>query len=131
MKAHHQSLLSDLIFLAHADGKLDQREINFIHTVGKRMKLTEEEVNILFENPQPSVPLFTEMERIIHFHRLILVMNVDSETHDDEIVALRNFALKLGIRQGVLDQILSKMKLYNDKIIPSQDLIAIFNTYYN
>ncbi|HPF11659.1 MAG TPA: TerB family tellurite resistance protein [Flavobacteriaceae bacterium] len=129
--AHQKSLLSDLIFLAKADGIIDPSERDFIHRIGQRMGLDSNAIDALFQNPVPSVPLFTELERITHFHRLLLVMNVDRETHEKEIIALRNFGLKMGIRQGAIDQILQKMNDFEDKIIPSNELIAIFQTYYN
>ena len=58
-------------------------------------------------------------------------MNVDNETHEKEIVAVRNFGLKLGIRPGVLDQILQRMETYDNNVIPTEELMKIFQTYYN
>jgi uncharacterized tellurite resistance protein B-like protein len=129
--AHRKSLISDLIYLAKADGVVDTAEYDFIHRVGLRMGLDFDSIDDLFDNPQPSVTLFSEMDRITHFHKLLLVMNVDRETHEKEVIALRNFGLKMGIRPGAIDQILLKMNQYEDKIIPSQELIAIFQSYYN
>lgn len=130
-KSHNKSLLSDLIFLAKADGVIDNAEYDFIHRIGSRMGLNFDSIDDLFENPEPSVVLFTELERITHFHKLLLVMNVDKETHDEEVIALRNFGLKMGIPQGAIDQILYKMNQFEDKIIPPGELIAIFQSYYN
>ncbi len=129
--SNHKSLLSDLIFIANADGKIDASEYDFIHRIGARMGMDAEEIDELFTNPEPSSPLFSEMERITHFHKLLLVMNVDKVTHETEVVALRNFGLKMGIRPGAIDTILVRMEDYEDKIIPAQELIAIFQSYYN
>lgn len=128
---HYKSLISDLICLAKADDIVDTAEYDFIHRVGARMGLDFDVIEDLFENPQSSVNLFSEMDRIIHFHKLLMVMNVDQESHEKEIIVLRNFGLKLGIHPGAIDQILLKMNQYEDKIIPSQELIAIFQSYYN
>ncbi len=124
-------MLSDLIFLAKADGRVDEAEHDFIHRIGNRMGLDRESIEHLFQHPEPSVPLFTELERITHFHKLLLVMNVDRETHEKEVAALRNFGLRMGIRPRAIDQILERMEQYEDKIIPSNELIAIFQSYYN
>lgn len=129
--AHRKSLISDLIFLAKADGHVDSAEYDFIHRIGSRMGLDFDTIEDLFENPHSSVTLFSEMDRITHFHKLLLVMNVDRETHEKEVIALRNFGLKMGIRPGAIDQILSTMNQYEDKIIPAEELIAIFQSYYN
>lgn len=127
----NKSLLSDLIFIAKADGIIDAAEHDFIHRLGARMNLDFDTIENLFDQPLPTVPLLTELERILHFHKLLLVMNVDQETHEKEVIALRNFGLKMGILPGVIDQILTKMNEFEDKIIPSEELISIFRAHYN
>jgi hypothetical protein len=130
-KETNRALLSDLIILAKADEKVTDVEYDFIMRLASRMELSEAEVAELFDNPIPSIPLITELERLTHFYKLVLVMNVDRETHEREIIAVRNFGLKMGIRPGVIDQILLRMNEYEDKIIPSEELLKIFQTYYN
>ena len=73
----------------------------------------------------------TELQRITQFHRLLLVMNVDEQTHFIEIDALRNYGLKLGIRPEALEQILGEMGNYEGKLIPSERLVEIFKRFYN
>jgi len=128
---HKEALISDFIVLAKADDKITSSEYDFILRLAERMDVSKEKVDQLFANPMPSKPIFSEMERIVHFHKLVLLMNVDRETHEKEVVVLRNFGLKMGIRTGAIDQILTEMNNYDDKIIPSQELIKIFQTYYN
>ena len=130
-KEHSKALLSDLIILAKADEKVIDVEFEFIIHLAMRMHLTKEEVEELFRNPLPSKRFYTELDRITHFYKLVLVMNIDKETHDKEIIAIRNFGLKLGIRSGALNQILIRMNEFEDNIIPSEELIKIFRTYYN
>ena len=126
-----QAQISDFIFLAKSDDKVTDAEYGFILQLAKRMGVTEAEVRSLFKNPKPSKVLFTEIERITHFYKLVLLMNVDLETHEKEIVTVRNYGLKMGVRPGVIDQILLRMNSYEDKIIPSEELMKIFQTYYN
>ena len=130
-KKNNRAIISDLIVLAYADGKLTDPEYDFILQIALRLDLTVEDVDDLFVNISPTRPIFTELERISHFYKLVLLMNVDLETHEKEIIAIRNFGLKMGIRPGVFDQILLQMNNYKNKIIPSDDLIKIFQTYYN
>ncbi len=131
MDKNPKSLLSDLINMVMADGKINVSEVEFIQKIAKRMDISNKEVMALFENPQPSKPLYSEVERITHFYKLILVMNVDNETHEKEVIALKNFGLKMGIRPIVADQILKKMECYEDKIVPAEELLKIFKIYYN
>ena len=114
-----------------ADGKINPTEVEFIQKLAKRMDISDREVIDLFENPEPSPIAFSEVEKITHFYKLILMMNIDNETHIDEVVALKNFGLKMGIRPGVADQILYKMETYEDKVLPAGELLKIFKVYYN
>ena len=126
-----KALISDLIVMAQADEKVTPIEYDFIMRLALRMDLTKEEVEILFKNPLPSKKFYTELDRITHFYKLVLVMNIDEEAHEKEITAIRNFGLKLGVRPGVLNQILIRMNSFEDKIIPVEELLKIFKTYYN
>jgi ribosomal protein S25 len=58
-------------------------------------------------------------------------MNVDNETHAKEVIALKNFGLKMGIRPIVADQILKKLEQSEEKIVPAEELLKIFKIYYN
>ncbi|MBZ0326009.1 MAG: TerB family tellurite resistance protein [Altibacter sp.] len=130
-KETNRALLSDLILLAQADNKVTDSEYDFIIRIAEQMGLSEADVTELFDNPLPSKPQNSELQRLTHFYKLVLVMNVDRETHEKEIIAVRNFGLKMGIRPGVVDQILLRMNDYKDKIIPTEELLKIFQTYYN
>lgn len=125
------ALISDLINMAKADGKLSDAEYDFIQTLATRMQVSSKELDSLFKNPQPFQQLNSELERITHFYRLVLVMNLDQTAHANEVATLRSFGLKMGIRHDVVDQILVTMEKYEDRIIPAEKLLEIFKTYYN
>jgi uncharacterized tellurite resistance protein B-like protein len=119
MDRTNEALLSDLIVLAKADDKVTTSEYDFILTLAETMEIGKKAVDVLFKNPLPSVVQKTELDRITHFYKLILLMNVDHETHEKEITMIRDFGIKMGIRPGVMDQMLIKMEQYENKIIPS------------
>jgi uncharacterized tellurite resistance protein B-like protein len=125
------ALISDLIILAKADEKITPQEYDLIFRLAKRLGVTERKVELLLQNPVVSKPIFSELERIAHFHKLLSLMNVDGEVHEKEIIVLRNFGLKMGIRPGAIDQILIKMNEYEDKIIPTLELLNILKAHYN
>lgn len=131
MEKDPKSLLSDLIAMVKADSKIKQSEIQWIHKLAEKMGISFDEVLDLFENPKPSQLLYSEVDRITHFYRLALVMQVDQEIHTSEIEALKNFGLKMGIRPVVTDQILKKMADYESGILPAEELLNIFKIYYN
>lgn len=126
-----KALISDLIQLALADGKIMSSEYDFILRIAERMDVTKDEIDELIKDPLPSLPIVSEIERITHFHKLILLMNVDWEAHEKEVNMLRNFGLKLGIRPAAIDRILQLSQHYENKIVPSEEIIQIFQTYYN
>jgi hypothetical protein len=130
-KENNLALVSDLIVLARADDKVTLTEYDFIMRLAFRMDLEKNDVDQLFKNPLPTKNKFSELERITHFHKLVLLMNVDRETHDKEIIAIKNFGLKMGIREGLINQVLVEMEKHEDKVIPSEELIKIFKTFYN
>ncbi len=131
MEKDPKSLLSDLIIMVKADGKIKPSEIQLIQKLAKRLGVSMNEISQLFDSPKPSQPLYSEVDRITHFYRLALVMQVDQETHESEIGALKNFGLKMGIRPIVTDQIIKKMGQYRNGIVPAEELLNIFKIYYN
>jgi uncharacterized tellurite resistance protein B-like protein len=131
MDKTNEALLSDLIVLAKADNIVTESEYDLIFKLATAMDISKEVVDSLFETPVPSVVQESELQRITHFYKLMLVMNVDQEAHNKELVVIRNFGVKMGIRPGVIDQMLFKMEQYENKIIPSDEIMKIFQTYYN
>ena len=117
--------------MVKADGKIKPSEIQLIQKLAKRLGVSIDEISQLFDSPKPSQPLYSEVDRITHFYRLALVMQVDQETHESEIGALKNFGLKMGIRPIVTDQIIKKMGQYRNGIVPAEELLNIFKIYYN
>ncbi len=131
MEKDSKSLLSNLIKMVLADGKIAPAEVAFIKQLASRMGISPEETTKLLKDPQPSKPIYSEVDRITHFYKLMLVMRVDGETHKDELVVLKNFGLKMGIRPVVSEQILRKMDKYPQGILPPEELLDIFKIYYN
>ena len=130
-KEEKLGLLSDLIASAQADHHISEEEYQFIMTLARRFEIDKETVHDLFHNPVDSKPIVTELGRITHFHKLVLMMNIDLKTKDAEVAALRNFGLKMGIRMEIIDQVMLRMDKYENKLIPTEELVRIFQAYYN
>ena len=131
MTTENLQIISDMIAMAKADSHLHEREYHFILEVAKRLEISKDAVDELIKNPLQEMVFSTELQRITQFHRLLLVMNVDEQTHFVEIDALRNYGLKLGIRPEAVEQILGEMGNYDGKLIPSERLVEIFKRFYN
>ncbi|MDY8134035.1 TerB family tellurite resistance protein [Aquimarina sp. 2201CG5-10] len=130
-KEEKLSLLSEMIQFAKADKKYKEQEHSFILAVASQLGVTREEVGELIENGVDKKPLQPESQRILQFHRLVLLMNVDQEASQIEIHKIKNIGLQMGLRPEAIDTVLKEMHNYPNKVIPPDELIAIFSRFYN
>lgn len=125
------SILSEMIAFAKIDKKVGEPEYNFLLGVAMHLDIDREVFDALFENEAEHVVLKSETERIIHFHRLLLLMNVDKKLLPIEITRIHNIGLGMGLPPSAIDQVLVLMHQYPDKIVPPNVLIDIFRAHYN
>lgn len=125
------SLLSEMITLVRSDHEVNQKEYNFIFAIALQFGIEKDELDILFEKEVKYSPPKPESERILQFHRLVLLMNVDEVQHPEEINKLREFGVRMGLSPFAIDRVLKIMNNFEDRIVPPHVLIDIFKTYYN
>lgn len=130
-KEEKLGLISDLIELARIDRELRAKELEFIKAIASTIKINSIEVDQLVNKPVASKVIKSESARITQFHRLVLVMNIDQRTSIDEIVALKNFGLNMGLPSSAIDEVLQQMGNYENKLIPPHILIDIFKKHHN
>lgn len=120
-------ILTELVYMAHADSFLKTEEISFINALAKRLGLAEDRVQDILENPENltlKVPN-TQSKRMVHFHRMMLMMHIDGSVNDDELQLLHEVGLRYGIRKATITVLLDTMKKYPHGEIPAADLISI------
>ena len=125
------SLLSEMITFVRSDHEVNQKEYNFIYAIALQFGIDKEELDELFNKNVKYSPPKPESERILQFHRLVLLMNVDEVQHPEEINKLREFGVRMGLSPFAIDRVLKIMNNFEDKIVPPNVLIDIFKTYYN
>ena len=125
------SLLSEMIAFARTDKTLKEIEYNFLLGVARQLEITREDFDYLLDNPVTHVHLKSHSERIVQFHRLVLLMNVGNEISSRELVRLHNFGLRMGLSQESINRVLDLMESFPNKIIPPDFLIDIFKVQYN
>ena len=130
-KENKLSLLSEMITFANTGGGVNDAEYNFLLAVANQIGVSKEEFDALFKAPAPRKTLVSESERIVQFHRLVLLMNVDGEISNDELVKLHEFGLRMGLHPDAITQVLKVMHNYENKVVPPDVLLSIFKTYYN
>jgi uncharacterized tellurite resistance protein B-like protein len=125
------SILSEMISLARADKAVKDSEFEFLWSVADQLGVDREDFESLFDSPVPNIIPKTLLSRIIQFHRLVLLINVDRQQTFKEIDKLHNIGLRLGLPPSAIDQVLVLMHQYPDNIIPPETLIGIFKAHYN
>jgi len=125
------SLLSEMIAFARIDKTLKEIEYNFLLGVAKQLEITREDFDYLLDNPVTHINLKSHSERIVQFHRLVLLMNLDQDISDRELVRLHNFGLRMGLSHESINKVLDLMESFPNKIIPPDFLIDIFKVQYN
>lgn len=130
------SLLSEMIAFAKYDKDIKNIEYNFLLGVAKQLEITREDFEYLIEHPVTYTHLKSHSERIVQFHRLVLLMNIEQE-HGEEnnnsagAIKLYNFGLRMGLSHESITKVLYLMESFPNKIVPPDVLIDIFKTQYN
>nr|WP_299174459.1 TerB family tellurite resistance protein [uncultured Allomuricauda sp.] len=125
------SILSEMIAFARVDYTLKDSEYQFLRGVASNLGIDEKTFEKLLNQKSPKVTLKSQAERIVQFHRLLLLMNVDQEQHQKEINTLYNIGLTMGLPPSAIGQVLEVMHKYPDKVVPAEVLINIFKAHYN
>lgn len=130
-KNERLSLMAQLVKLAQADKQIREVEFQFLLAIAAQMGVTKEEFKQLFEEYIEFNPPKLEVERIIQFHRLILLMNVDLDIDEKELDYIKNLGIKMGLHPMATTEVLKIMNDYEHNIVPPEKLIEIFKTFHN
>jgi uncharacterized tellurite resistance protein B-like protein len=130
-KKEELGLLTQLVLFANADNEIKEVEFQFIMSIAAQMGVTPEEFRSIFETHFEQAPPKLEGDRIVQFHRLVLLMNVDLEVRHEEMDMIRKIGLKMGLNAQAIDIVLMEMHSYPNKVVPTERLIEIFSKYHN
>ncbi|MGB5821631.1 MAG: TerB family tellurite resistance protein [Saonia sp.] len=133
MSTHKEklSILSEMIAFAMVDKTLKEAEYNFLLGVASQLGIDKKTFDSLFNKKVEKIIPKSQAERILQFHRLVLLMNVDQEVHELEVGKLHNIGLAMGLPPSAIEQVLTIMHTYPNNVIPPDVLINIFKAHYN
>tara|TARA_R110001592_G_scaffold344988_1_gene636620 strand:+ start:5421 stop:5825 length:405 start_codon:yes stop_codon:yes gene_type:complete len=134
MENQHQeklSLLQDLIALSKADNNVSFMETQFINSVALSLGVSATELQQLINNPIDYNPQDKEIDRIIQFYRLLLLMGVDTDHHEAEIDFCKNTGLKMGLNPIAINEVVKRILASEKGMLPPQEIISIFQAYHN
>ncbi|OBQ56486.1 TerB family tellurite resistance protein [Tamlana sp. s12] len=134
-KLEKLSLLSEMIAFAKYDNDINRIEYNFLLGVAKQLEISRHDFDYLLDNPIDYTHLKSHSERIVQFHRLVLLLNIEQKFGDNNnskgAIKLYNFGLRMGLSHESITKVLYLMESFPNKIVPPDVLIDIFKTHYN
>ncbi len=125
------SLLSELVKLARVDSEISAMELEFIQQIALMLGLEKDHVMPLIGEKIAYKAPKSEFERIVQFHRLVLLANVDLHIDGEEIIALQKAGIKLGLRPEAINAVLNEMTKHPNGMVPTERMIEIFTAYHN
>jgi len=125
------SLLSEMISFAIVDGRLHEREYDFLLLVAYSLGIEKETFDDLFHSEMKPVPIKSEFQRIQQFYRLALLMHVDGELHEKEEIAIRQYAINMGLNPVATKRMLNMIKESPTKIVDPDLLLDTFREQHN
>lgn len=117
--------------LANCDKKIRKQEYDFIMVIARRLGIEKKVLDELFEAYIEYTPPKSEFERILQFHRLVLLMNIDQEEGKKELIFIRDLGIRMGFSPMATEKVLLEMHTYPGKLVPPDRLIEIFKEQYN
>ena len=124
-------LLAEMIAFSVVDGRLHEREYQFVWIVAQELGISKDEFNALFRQELPVGVIKSEFERIQQFYRLALLMHCDGVLHPKEEEAIRQIAINMGLNPSATNRILNLMQKSSNGMIDPEILLSLFQEQLN
>jgi uncharacterized membrane protein YebE (DUF533 family) len=125
------SILDEMIALSQIDGKVHEREYQFIQMIAEEFQVREEDFKELFHVEAPKIVLKNEFQRIEQFYRLALLMHSDHHKLEEEVSFLKNVAINLGLNPMAVKKVLLAMDESPTKMLDPKHLLELFRDQLN
>lgn len=125
------SLLAEMIAFAIIDGKLHDREYQFLSIVANELQIKKEDFKNLFHEELKPIPMKSEAQRIQQFYRLALLMYCDGVLHEKEEIAIKQMGVNMGLNPFAIKRILKAMEKSPTRMIDGETLVNIFKEQLN
>ncbi len=125
------NLLAEMIAFSAVDGRLHEREYEFLAIVARELQIDKADFDALFHTELPAHVLKSEPRRIQQFYRLALLMHVDGVLHEREQAAIRQIGINMGLNPSATKRILQAMEEAPNAIIDPDLLYNVFREQYN
>ncbi len=98
----------NLVFLAHADGVVTEKENELLVKIGSRMGLTEAQIEEIKSNPEkyPVNPPINREDRIRRLVQLVEMVCADGKIDQEELNVVNRFGMSIGCTEKNLENLL-------------------------
>ncbi len=110
---------ANLVKLAKADGIIDDSERQYLYKLGKRINMTQEEVDAFINKPLSDafIPPFELEDKFEQLHDMIAVIMADGTIDESERKLCRAFIIGLGFEDSKTEKIIDVIsKLISEKV---------------
>ena len=125
------SLLSEMVAFSVVDGKLHEREMQFLSLVAAELNISASDLYQLFHSESGRSIIKTELRRIQQFYRLALLMHCDGILHEREKIAIHEIGINMGLNPFAMKRVLKAMDESPTGIIPPEFLLEVFQEQQN
>ncbi len=104
----NRSHIKNLIEMALADGKIDDKELALLKEVALRFDFTEEDIREI-QNSVENVkftPPSSEKLKIEQLNELVKMMMVDKKIEESEVNLCKSLAIKLNLAPAIIDELI-------------------------
>lgn len=121
------SQLKLLISLAQIDGKVADRERNYIANIGKANDLSQQDIEILFDQRHPLIipKELTDDQKFEFIFTLVQLMKIDERMYKEEMLFCSKIAENLGYDSQVMFELLLHVKaavMEKDEIVNLKEI---------
>ena len=130
-KTEKLNLIADMIAFAIVDGKLHNKEYQFLWLVAQELKIEKEEFNQLFHQENKVETIKSEFERIQQFYRLALLMYCDGVLHQREQIKINEIGIAMGLNLHAVKRVLKAMEESSTHMVSPNYLLEVFQEQNN
>ena len=120
------NLLAEMIAFSLVDGKLHEREYQFLSLIAQELNISKQELDDLFHQEHFVIPIKSENQRIQQFYRLALLMHIDGVLHEKEAIAIKQIAIDMGLNPSATSLFLELLRTTKNRVIEPHEVYALF-----
>jgi uncharacterized tellurite resistance protein B-like protein len=125
------NLLAGMVLFSVIDGKLAERELQFLTLVANELQINEADFKQLFHQESYPATIKTEFQRIEQFYRLALLMHCDGVLHEREKTAIHEIGINMGLNPYAMKRVLKAMELAPNRMVSPEYLLEVFQEQQN